>query len=135
SFDRGRSYARSGRVVKIAWDPEGETLSGSVVGHGPLYETAAYFAGEGDGALAFQDGECTCPVGYNCKHVAAIVIAATDGRGRLATGARSARRSGTVAQQRSWEQPLRALIEAPAAQAAGNPLALELALRANGVAP
>jgi superfamily II DNA or RNA helicase len=132
SFDRGRSYARRGRVVKVEWHPEGETLTGSVVGQGALYDTAAFFVGDHDGALAFEEGECTCPMGYNCKHVAAIVIAATDGRapGRRAQAARA----GSVPQQRSWEQPLRALIDAPAAQAAGNPLAIELALRANGIA-
>src|SRR4051794_244683 len=79
SFKRGRSYAR-GRVLKISWVPDDDKLVGSVVGHGALYDTAAFFAAGTDGSLAFDEGECTCPVGYNCKHVAAIVIAATDGR-------------------------------------------------------
>ena len=52
---------------------------------------------EPDGALAFDGGEGSCPVGYNCKHVAAIVMAALD---------------------------------APAPPAAGNPLAIQLALHA-----
>ena len=61
-------------MARVEWDSDGRTLIGSVVGTA-LYETTAYFA-DADGSLAFEDGECTCPVGYNCKHVAAIAIAA-----------------------------------------------------------
>jgi hypothetical protein len=37
SFDRGRAYARRGRVVEIEWDADAATLTGSVVGRGALY--------------------------------------------------------------------------------------------------
>jgi superfamily II DNA or RNA helicase len=133
SFERGRGYARN-RVVTIKWDPDAETLMGSVVGQGALYDTAAFFAADPDGALAFDDGECTCPVGYNCKHVAAIVIAAIDGRaaGRAVRDRRPVRKVATAAQPPAWDKPLRALIDAPAPQAAGKPLAIELALHADG---
>jgi hypothetical protein len=33
-----------------------------VVGQGARYVTAAFFAADPGGALAFDDGECTCPV-------------------------------------------------------------------------
>jgi superfamily II DNA or RNA helicase len=137
SFQRGCSYARGNRVTAIEWDASTETLTGSVVGHGALYETAAFFGSDGGGSLAFDDGECTCPVGYNCKHVAAIVIAATDGRGadRPRGAQRPPLRIATAPPAPSWEEPLRALIDPPAAQAAaGNPLAIELALHASGPA-
>ncbi len=136
AFDRGRAYARRGRVLSGEWDPSGETLTGSVVGQGALYDTTAFFAGNRDGALAFEDGECSCPVGYNCKHVAALAIAAAESRsaGRPAQGLRLVRQPTTETQRSSWEEPLRALIDAPAEQAAGNPLAIELALHANGLA-
>jgi superfamily II DNA or RNA helicase len=135
SFQRGRGYARENRVVAMEWNPGGETLTGSVVGQGALYSTAAFFAPDADGALAFDDGECTCPVGYNCKHVAAIVIAAVENRDpRIPVPPRHpARHIRTGAEPRSWEKPLRALIEAPAARAAGQPLAIELALRVHDV--
>jgi uncharacterized Zn finger protein len=77
SFKRGCTYANGGRVLKLEWDPQIDTLIGRVVGNGALYDTAANFASGDDGTLAFANGDCTCPVGYNCKHVAAIVIAAT----------------------------------------------------------
>jgi len=66
SFKRGRGYARDNRVAAVEWDPTAETLVGSVVGQGALYRTVAFFAEDGDGALTFDDGECSCPVGYNC---------------------------------------------------------------------
>jgi len=133
SFQRGRDYARGNRVLAIEWDPDTETLSGSVVGHGALYSTEASFTSGSEGSLEFEEGECTCPVGYNCKHVAAIVVAATHGHGvGLQRGRRRSPLVVATTQPRSWEDPLRALIDAPAAQATGNPLAIELALQASG---
>jgi superfamily II DNA or RNA helicase len=129
SFDRGLVYARGGRVARVEWDPAAEALMGSVVGRGARYDTAVFFVVGRDGALAFEEGECTCPVGYNCKHVAALAIAAADGPtvGRAVQVVRSAAPP-------AWEQPLRALIDVPAAQAASSPLAIELSLQASGLA-
>ena len=107
SFDRGRIYARRGRVLEVRWDSQDETLAGSVAGQRGLYETGAFFVGGRDGALQFEDGECTCPVGYNCKHVAALVIAATESR----VAARSLRLVPSPAAPPAWEQPLRALLD------------------------
>jgi hypothetical protein len=133
SFQRGRTYARAGRVRALAWDDDDETLTGSVVGNGALYETAAFFASEPDGVLAFGEGRCTCPVGYDCKHVAALVIAASlgglAGHSTVRTRARAA-----APPPPSWEAPLLALVEAPRTHAAGGPLAIELALRMSGAA-
>jgi len=131
SFARGRSYARGNRVASIEWDPDAETLTGSVVGQGALYDTAAFFVDGHDGAPTFEDGDCTCPVGYNCKHVAAIVIAATNGRAGTPRASRS-HLQVAPAPLPSWEQPLRALIDAPAVRATGAPLAIELELHHNG---
>jgi superfamily II DNA or RNA helicase len=131
SFERGRAYVRRGRVAEVEWNPDAATLTGSVVGQGGLYDTAAFFAGGHDGALELESGECSCPVGYNCKHVAAIVIAAVDGRAR----ARCSRPASHVAarpERPAWEQPLRSLIDASAPQSSGGPLAIELALHVSG---
>ncbi|HWH09485.1 MAG TPA: SNF2-related protein, partial [Solirubrobacteraceae bacterium] len=137
SFERGRSYARRNRVAGIKWDRDAETLTGSVVGQGALYKTTAFFAADGDGGVAFEEGECSCPVGYNCKHVAAIVIVATASPGvdRRKAAAGAPRKAAAAAAPRpSWEQPLRLLIGAPDAQSTGTPLAIELGLQANGSA-
>ncbi|HMA26435.1 MAG TPA: SWIM zinc finger family protein, partial [Solirubrobacterales bacterium] len=130
SFGRGRSYERNQSVVAIEWDPSDLTLTGSVAGT-TLYTTTTYFA-EANGSLAFEDGECTCPVGYNCKHVAAIVIAAA-GEGAGAQNARLGLRARTAASDApAWEESLRALIDIPAAPAGERPLAIELSLRSGG---
>jgi superfamily II DNA or RNA helicase len=123
SFERGRSYARSRRVMDVEWDPSDLALSGLVAGT-TLYSTAAYFA-DADGSLEFEDGECTCPVGYNCKHVAAILIAAA---GEGAQRARRRARPATT-DAPAWERSLRALVDAPAAAAGERRLAIELSLQ------
>jgi superfamily II DNA or RNA helicase len=134
SFKRGRGYARGNKVAAIEWDSEADTLTGSVVGHGALYSTAAFFAPDLDGALSFDDGECSCPIGHNCKHVAALVIAATNSRvARLPKRDPPApRQVTTAAQPASWERPLLGLVDDAATQAVGTPLAIELELHPPG---
>ncbi len=132
SFDRGRTYARAQRVVAVDWDPSDLTLRGTVVGTAP-YVTTAYLA-EVDRGLVFDGGECTCPVGYDCKHVAAIVIAVAEERVSI-PGARSAARSRpTSSGAPLWELSLRELIDAPAL-AGKRPLAVELSLRSGHSGP
>jgi uncharacterized Zn finger protein len=67
SYERGRAYVRGGRVLKLAWDADAEALTGTVLGQGALYDTTAFFAAAPGGELRFEEGECSCPVGYNCK--------------------------------------------------------------------
>ena len=134
TFKRGRSYAHGNRVLAIAWDPQEDTLSGSVLGQGAIYSTEAFFAQDLHGELVFADGECSCPVGYNCKHVAALVLAAAEGRGakRPASAQHRPRAGQTVAAARSWETPLRALIDAATPDATGIPLGIELSVQTDG---
>jgi hypothetical protein len=64
SFERGRAYARRGRVLEVAREPDGATLVGSVAGNGALYTTTAFFVEGNEGTLAFEDGGCSwtyCP--------------------------------------------------------------------------
>ncbi len=133
AFQRGRAYARGDRVLAVDWDPESDALTGVVVGNGAVYDTVVYFAIGEDGTLVFGDGDCSCPVGYNCKHVAAVAIAVAD-VGLAPPGAGGQQSRASAPQAPSWEQPLRALIEAPALSATGNPLAFELSVRASGLA-
>ena len=85
SFKRGRTYANGKRVMSVRWDETGSLLHGRVVGKGAVYDTAAYFTSDA-GAREFEDGECSCPIGYNCKHIAALVIAADGGGGPTCHG-------------------------------------------------
>ena len=133
SFTRGRAYARGRRVLSVGWDPDRHRLTGSVVGHGAIYTTTASFSGA-DGELSLVDGECSCPVGRRCKHVAALVITATEARqsGRFAPAPRAAPPPAQALS--SWEKPLRALIDAPEISLDGAPLAIELAVLSSGLA-
>jgi superfamily II DNA or RNA helicase len=127
SFERGRAYARANRVLVVDWDPSELTLKGTVVGTAP-YVTTAYLA-EVDGGLEFDAGRCSCPVGYDCKHAAALVIAVVEGRVSVpnAGSASPSRRVATGVP--SWERSLLELIDAPAVPAGERPLAIELSLQ------
>src|SRR5450755_1109891 len=137
TFKRAGTYARGGRVLDVDWDEDEQALQATVVGHGALYETTAYFVGDGDN-FAFIEGECTCPIGWNCKHVAAVVLSAlpqSAARPARGTAARRPARQGqadgapaAAPRTAAWEQSLRALAAARGLPAAGNSLAIELRL-------
>jgi superfamily II DNA or RNA helicase len=121
SYARGAQYARQGMVVRMRWDHAGAALHGTVRGQGGNYETAAYFADPDETPLVFDQGDCDCPVGFNCKHVVALVL--------TAVGQKPAR---PAAQPLTWEQSLGSLLEPGAAPRWGTaPLAVELTLAAN----
>ncbi|MCC8404493.1 DEAD/DEAH box helicase [Paraburkholderia sp. MMS20-SJTN17] len=74
--ERTVAKARSvGAVSNVKW--RGETLSGDVQGSQPQpYRTWVQF--HVNGGSTWAEGECTCPVGRNCKHVAALLFAELD---------------------------------------------------------
>ena len=125
SWDRGRGYARNGRVMSVEWDPDDRMLTGLVAGT-DLYTAYAYFDDAG-GGLAFEDGDCTCPVGYNCKHVAALAIVAAE-QSAVAIAARP-EEAPTADKTPAWERSLRGLIDGAAPPPGERPLAIELSLR------
>ena len=92
--ERGFAYARQGRV--IAWEvhADGTRVTGAVQGQeaAPYVQEIALKWGAG-GRLVLIDGDCTCPVEVNCKHVAAVLQAARpvlepQSRGAAGQGAR-----------------------------------------------
>lgn len=70
---RGRAYFRGGHVVSIRW--RGELLTGKV--QGSEYEPYMVSIKFGRGGNSLE-GDCSCPVGYDCKHVAALLYAYLD---------------------------------------------------------
>lgn len=78
TYRRGMQYAQQGAVVEMSWRPEGEALYGMVAGsHGERYVTTVYFSGRGSAEpWWFEDSQCTCPVGVDCKHAVALVLTA-----------------------------------------------------------
>lgn len=71
TVSKARSYASA--VSELRWIDE-DTLAGLVQGTRTRpYDVRAYFHDIDEDMWA--EGECTCPVGVDCKHVAALLIA------------------------------------------------------------
>ncbi|WP_099330361.1 SWIM zinc finger family protein [Actinomyces ruminis] len=80
AFGRGRRYAEQGRVANLSVSGNGEILAAAVRGTpGRIYQTMVYARLSGERVK--WSGTCSCPVGGNCKHTAALVLTAR----RLAT--------------------------------------------------
>ncbi|MDB5371740.1 MAG: Non-specific serine/threonine protein kinase, partial [Belnapia sp.] len=79
----GRAYARQGRVRHLALSADGGRIEAEVRGTAPkpyrqtisLHRAASAASPPGPDTATFH-GSCTCPVGRNCKHVAAVLLAA-----------------------------------------------------------
>jgi len=67
---RGQGYKASGKVQELDWASEQSLLHASVQGT----ESEPYTQRITIAPHRF-DGECSCPVRYNCKHVAAALLA------------------------------------------------------------
>ncbi|UNX55094.1 DEAD/DEAH box helicase [Georgenia sp. TF02-10] len=77
TYQRGRAYARQGRVSWVTNDPERRVLYASVRGNVSVpYQTLVKVGGPADRFRS--SGRCTCPVAMDCKHVAAVLVAALD---------------------------------------------------------
>ncbi|WP_303900891.1 DEAD/DEAH box helicase [Thiohalomonas denitrificans] len=85
---RGRHYVRDRRVLETATEGLDGSLviTGRVRGSGlQLYNVEVHIE---DG---FVNGNCTCPVAWNCKHVAAVLLAAASQQTTTNTPARADR--------------------------------------------
>jgi len=68
-----KAFNNPNAVSKLRW-MSNDTLAGAVQGsRSRPYEVQVYFHDIDE--EMWIEGECTCPVGYNCKHVAALLIA------------------------------------------------------------
>ena len=75
TFSRGKRYAESGAVLDCAFDED------ELIGIGTIAGTEMYRAliqlRPGPRGLEFEYGECSCPVGYDCKHTVALLLTLT----------------------------------------------------------
>lgn len=79
SWDLGEEYARQGRVTILRHDrADGEIVAKCLGSRGRWYMVSLGYDYGPYGALAWVDGECSCPVGYNCKHCVAALLVALD---------------------------------------------------------
>jgi len=85
-LSRGREYLRQGRVKEWGLSADGRLLTGRVKGSlFNAYEIAVEFGNGGNYGVQIS-GDCTCPIGFNCKHVAAVLLACLANRPGLFTG-------------------------------------------------
>jgi len=126
TYAKGVQYAQRRAVVQMEWDGAESTLHGMVRGSGGrLYTAAVFFTARNGSDLEFEFGHCNCPVGFDCKHAAALALAATD-TAAPRTGADRSARPGP------WEQSLGSLLEPGGSGSGSGPggtaLAIELTL-------
>mgnify|MGYP001736628146 CR=1 FL=1 len=76
AFQRGLDYARKGRVWGIGVAGDGDIISAQSKGSGARTYQTMVFRKQNGRAPAAWAGSCSCPVGTNCKHVAALLITA-----------------------------------------------------------
>jgi hypothetical protein len=77
-FARGEAYARDGRVRALKITSDGHAIAADVAGsNGASYHVQVYVSRARSGRDVIS-GYCECPVGMDCKHVAATLIAALE---------------------------------------------------------
>src|SRR5579859_5178462 len=75
----GAAGAARGAVLQMAWEASQQLLTGTVRDRGGEVRTvSASFRASPGFPLRFREGYCSCATGFNCVHVAALVLAATD---------------------------------------------------------
>lgn len=76
-FSRGLEYQKQNRVKLNKVDLVDDRIAAEVKGSGQnIYRVKVAWFNEKDGF--YVDGECSCPVGFNCKHVVAVLLAALE---------------------------------------------------------
>ncbi|AQX79418.1 hypothetical protein BWO91_05005 [Plantibacter flavus] len=75
AFDRGRVYARDGRVTAADWDPDKRRLHGIVEGSTDVPYACIIDLGDDTGGFARIEGSaCSCPLRGDCKHIVATLL-------------------------------------------------------------
>ena len=102
AYLRGLDYLRRGMVRSAAFGPHGR-VHGEVSGSRPRpYAVAVRYESRDNGRLVPVDGRCTCPVGRNCKHMAAVLLAARHISPEAADGGAGNGDEGASADVRRW---------------------------------
>ena len=126
AYATGLQYARQHTVTRLRWDPSDSALHGTVHSrNGDFHTSTAQFSSSDGLPMDFEFGQCSCRVGFNCEHVVALVLTATDAE-------RSPTLLGLNSQPQTWERSLGSLIKRssvdPASPPDTTPLAIELTL-------
>ena len=75
AFGRAQAYAKNGAVDTFTWDHHTGTLTGVVEGTSARpYRCQIDLIPVSSGYWRLQSSNCSCPVGFDCKHVAATLL-------------------------------------------------------------
>ena len=129
AFQRGQTYAKGGAVGRLEWDPQAEVLRAKVSGQSSApYRTMLQLGEKRQGDYRLLDNHCSCPVGFDCKHVAAVALQSnTDHLLARQEFVRPAADAGPAVP--AWQESLQTLIDADHSAVTGRPAATPLALQ------
>jgi superfamily II DNA or RNA helicase len=74
AFERGQAYFRQGAVVDVSWNAATRVISAFVQGSGPEPYACSVTLGTTGRGFRPIFSMCDCPVGIDCKHVAAALV-------------------------------------------------------------
>ncbi len=98
-LERGVGYFRTGRVLTADYNAAQDLVTGRVRGSGGrVYQCVARLWRDDAGELTVI-GQCSCPVGHNCKHVVATLLSLA---GRAAQHPRPDASPGLPPEVRNW---------------------------------
>jgi superfamily II DNA or RNA helicase len=105
ALDKAMAYQRRRRATVTEMADDGSVIRGRVKGsHYRPYSVRITLATTPEGVVSIA-GHCSCPVSFNCKHVAALLIesmATPAGRTRAPTAACAAAAPALTPQAESW---------------------------------
>ncbi len=112
-YAEGTEAARQRAVIQLHWNPSLQVLTGTVRDGnedrpGELRTVSAEFRASAGFPLRFRTGYCSCAEGVNCRHVAALVVTATDESVAADPAQDKARRRSAL----PWEESLDSLLAA-----------------------
>ncbi len=82
TYGRAEDYVKRGRVLEYSYDQEQNQLTGRVRGNNwTAYKITLDFDYVHLNGNQSSIGECSCPVGVNCKHICALLLTVIDNQG------------------------------------------------------
>jgi superfamily II DNA or RNA helicase len=76
AFSNGERYWRQGRVLFLTTQKDGTRIKAQVQGSERRPYSLTIEIDDVNGEFLDIEGQCSCPIGFNCKHVAAVLFAA-----------------------------------------------------------
>jgi superfamily II DNA or RNA helicase len=101
TYERGAAYARAGRVGELSTANDSRMVVAEVRGtRATPYRTVVILDADVAHATTLVATHCSCPIGVECKHAVAVMIAARDGLP-----------SQPPVGESTWEREINALLE------------------------